>query len=102
MTLVCLDHLVLLDRSGSRRDPQRPRSREETRETKDPQELPVMWGTPDHLAPLADRRERRENPESQAKEANQEKMVISDLKASLESKESQVFQVHQAETEKEV
>lgn len=102
MTPVCLDPPGLLDRLGSRRDPRRQRSREETRETKDLQELPVILDTLDHLAPLEDRKERRENPESQAKEANQEKMVIPGLQASLGSKESQVFQDHQAATEKEV
>lgn len=102
MTRVCLDLLGLPDRSGSRRDQRRPRSREETRETKDLQDLPVTQDTPDPLARLVDRRERRENQESPANEASQEKTVIPVLQASLESKGSQVFRVHQAEMEKEV
>lgn len=101
MTRVCRDLLGLPDKLGNKKDQRRPRSREETRVTKDLQDLPVILDTPDPLARLEDRKERRENLEKPEKEANQEKTVIPVLQASPESKESRVFRVHQAETEKE-
>lgn len=62
----------------------------------------MTQATLEPLVLLVERREIKEKPEKRAKEANQEKTVIPDLQASPESKETQVFQVPQAETEREV
>lgn len=97
----CQDLLVLQDKLGNRRDHQRQRFREETRVTQDFQVPVVIQATQDLPVPQVARKEIRENQENQANEANQAKTATLVLQASLETKESQAFQVLQAGMERE-
>lgn len=97
----CQDLLVLQGRLGSRRDHQRRRFREETRETQDFQAPEVSQAIQDLLVPQVARKEIRENQEKQANEANQAKTATLVLQVSPETKESQASQVLPAGTERE-
>lgn len=101
MNQVCQDLLVLQGRWENRRGHQRQRFREETRGTQDFQVNGVIRGIQDLLVPQEARKETKENQEKQANEENQAKMVTPVIQASLEAKESQACQVHQAEMETE-
>lgn len=101
MIPVCQDLLVLPDKWENRRGHLRRRSREETRATQEFQDQEAIQAIQDLLVLQEDRKETRENQEKQANAANQAKMETLVLQDSLESKESQAFQVLQAGMERE-
>lgn len=101
MNQVCQDLPALRGRWGNRRSHLRLRFREETRVTQDFPAPQVIQAIQDLLVPPAARKETKENQEKPANGENQAKTVTPVLQASLESKESQACQVHQAGTERE-
>lgn len=101
MNRACRDRPVLRGRWESRRDHRRRRFNEETRAIQEFQAPQVTRATQDLLVPLVDRRVTKENPESRASEANQEKTAIRVLQDSLEIKAIRVHQAPPAGTERE-